>query len=128
KVQYDFEATDDTVGHNITPASLQQFFTTGGIKKLARYRETFTARSVNGTPYNYTNLYHLVDTVNTTATGDAYLAQVSPIVDMKEWMGIFALERLFNNTDLYGNQKQSGNPGGQNCYIYMPDNDSWKFL
>ncbi len=128
KVQYDFETTDDTVGHSTAPASLRIFTTTGGVKKLARYRETFTKRAVEGSPYNYTNLLKLVDVINTSANGDGYVADVFPAVDIKEWMGVFALERMWNNTDLYGNQKQSGNPGGQNAYIYKPDGDSWKFL
>jgi len=128
KVQYDFETTDDTVGHSTTPASLRIFTTTGGGKKLERYRQTFTKRAVDGSPYDYTHLLDLVDLMNTLATGDDYIAQVFPAVDLKEWMEVFALERLWNNSDLYGNQKQSGNPGGQNCYIYKPDGDAWKFL
>src|SRR6266516_2704386 len=66
--------------------------------------------------------------MNTPARDEAYLAQVFSALDVKEWMGVFALERLWNNTDLYGNQKLSGAAGGQNAYLYKPSGDSWKFF
>ncbi|HTD65517.1 MAG TPA: lamin tail domain-containing protein [Candidatus Limnocylindria bacterium] len=128
KVQYHFEFNDIADNSTSIPASLQVFTTTGGVKKLAKYRQNFTKRAVNDSPHNYTNLLSLVDLVNTNLTGEAYLSAIASTIDLKEWMGVFALERMVNNSDLYGNIKNSGSLGGQNCYIYKPVNDPWKFL
>ena len=129
KIMYWFEFDDSAENQSsIAPASLRNFTTTGGAKKLARYRQTFGKRAVKNSANDYSNLYTLVDTVNTTATGDDYLTEVLPLVDVAQWARVFALERVLNNSDLYGNQKNSGNPGGQNAFLFKPDNDTWKFI
>ncbi len=131
KIGYWFEFDDLAANQSsIAPASLAPFTTTDHgqvVKKLARYRQTFYKRAVKDSIHNYTNLFHLVDAVNTPATGDDYVAQVYPVVDVTEWARAFAVERMMNNTDLYGNRKNSGNPGGQNAFIFKPTDDTWKF-
>ncbi len=131
KVAYWYEYSDDTTHHGNTLPSLLPFTTTGGVKKLARYRQTFPKRAVKDSAHNYTNLFSLVDILNTTATGDAYAAQVYPNVDILEWARSFAAERIINNTDLYGSRRIKGDatkPGGQNAFLYKPGGDVLEVL
>jgi len=45
--------------------------------------------------HDYTNLFQLVDAVNTTGTN--YTAAVEAIVDIEQWMRIAALEHIIAN-------------------------------
>jgi hypothetical protein len=112
KIQIWFEFNDTSFSpFGSTGASLANF-TSGGAKKLARYRQNWGKRSVRDSASNYTNLFRLVDTLNIGTTGDAYLATVGPVIDFNEWSRVFAVERLIGNGDSYGNG------GGQNMYIF----------
>lgn len=122
KVMIWFEFDDAASGFSSAGASLANFTTTGGVKKLARYRQNFGKRAVQDSASNYTNIFNLVDTLATTAVGDAYMMQVAPKLDYTEWARIFATERIVGNTDLYANG------GGQNCYIAKPEGGPWRFL
>src|SRR6185295_17642976 len=132
RIGYWYEFGDDPITHrNDTVPSLLPFTTTGGAKKLARYRQTFNKRAVQTSSHVYSNLFQLVDTLNTSAIGDAYAAQVYPLVDIKEWARAFAAERILNNTDLYGARRINGletKPGAQNSFLFKPGGDKWKFL
>jgi len=123
KVMLWFEFDDAASNFSATGASLSPFTTTGGVKKLARYRQTFGKRAVQDSASNFTNIFNLVDTVNTTATGDAYTAQISAAVDVAEWARILAVERMVGNTDSYSYG------GGQNMYIFKAGSAGlWKML
>ena len=108
------------------------FTTTGGVKKLARYRQTFYKRAVKGSPHNYTNLFALVDLLNTTSTGEDYAQQVFPVVDVTDFARDFAAERIINNTDLYGARRIDGTltarPVRRTHSSSNPAGDTWKFL
>lgn len=120
KVMNWFEFEDAAAAFSSAGATLTPVTTAGGVKKLARYRQNFGKRAVAGSVSNYTNLFHLVDLLATTATGDAYAQQVFPQVDVWEWARVFAVERIVGNTDVYGNG------GGQNLYIYKPLGAPWQ--
>jgi len=134
KVGYWYEFGDDTTKHDNFGPSLVPFLTTNGatvVKKLARYRQTFYKRAVKDSVHNYTNLFQLVDAMNTTATGEVYMAQMAATLDIKEWARSFAVERIINNTDLYGAKRLNGDitkPGGQNSFLFKAAGDTWKFL
>ena len=131
KIAYWYEYSNDTTSHGNTSPSLVPFTTTGGEKKLARYRQNFPKRAVHDSAHNYTNLYNLVDLLDTTLTGDAYAQRVFPSLDVREWCLTFAVERIINNTDLYGARRLKGDvtkAGGQNAFILKPAGDTWKFL
>lgn len=131
KIGFWQEFSDDTEHRDTVDPSLQVFTTTGGVKKLARYRQTFAKRSSQGSIHDYSNLYNLVDTLNTSATGDAYIQQVMSVVDVRSWARAFAAERIINNTDLYGAKRYDGpftKPGAQNSFLLKPQNEGWKFL
>ena len=127
-VQYGFETTDDAADYDSTPASLQPFLSAGGVKKLARYRQTFRKSGNAGSPHNYTNLFNLVEALNTPPSGGDDAATMFPALDIKQWAGVFALERMLNNQEFYANQEQPDKPGGQGCYLGKPDGDSWKLF
>ena len=114
---------DDAAGtfNNPIGASLG-VFNSGGTKKLARYRWNFRRRAAQDRNNDYTNLFALVDAVNTTATGDAYTARVGPFVDVDEWARTLLVEKLVGNGDSYGN----GN--GQNMYFYKPNQQPWQLI
>jgi hypothetical protein len=126
--EFDDTATDRTV---IRP-SLQAFRTAGGTLDLTAYRIGFAKRALQGSANDYSNLFDLIEALNTTATGDAYAHQVGSLLDFSEWARAWALERIINNTDLYGSLMTkaggAGKVGGQNCYMFKPANDTWKFL
>lgn len=122
KVQLWFEFDDTATTFNAQGASLQKFTTTGGAKKLARYRWTFAKRAVHGSASNYTNLFALVDAANYSTLGINYRRQLEAVVDVDNWLGTYAVEHLVGNNDsfAYG--------GGQNMYSYRPDGDTWKMM
>ena len=93
-------------------------YTTGGQKKLARYRWNFLARAANGTANNYTNVYALVDAAN--ASGNtAQATNLETVADMEEWMRIFAVRHSVGDWDSFGAQNE------QNMYGYKPINGKW---
>ena len=131
RIGYWYEYGDDLANRSNNEPTLQDLTTTGGVKKLARYRQTFGKRAVKETVHNYTNLFQLVDVLKTTNTGDAYAAGVFPAVDVTSFARAFAAERILNNTDLYGARRISGTeskPGSQNSFVAKPGGDKWKFL
>jgi len=122
KIQLWFEFDDAASAFSAVGANLGNYVTTGGAKKLARYRWNWAKRAVNGSANNYTNLYNLVDTVNTGATGDAYTKQLLGNLDVQNWLRTYAVEHIVGNNDSYAYG------GGQNMYAYKPDGDTWKLM
>lgn len=98
--------------------TLQVFTTTGGKKKAARYRWNWNKRSANDYN-NYTNIFELVDAVNAAAP-QPYTSATENLVDVDEWMGIFAAEHIINNFDSWGHLI------GKNMYAYKPDDGKWQ--
>ena len=101
-------------------ATLGNFTTTGGAKKTARYRWCWTPRTTQGTVNNFTDLFALVDAVNSPS--NTYTAAVEAVVDIEQWMRTFAAEHIVGNWDSYG----YGN--GQNMYAYRPTGGRWKMI
>ena len=125
KVSGWFEFDDSASSFNAVWATLQNFTTldpvTGQrVKKPGRYRWNWEKRAVQNSADDFTNLFNLVDAVNTPGT--AYVSQVERLVDVDQWMRTFAVEHLVGNWDSYGNRN------GQNMYAYKPEHDTWKLL
>jgi hypothetical protein len=120
KIEDWFEFADTPSNHEFNvDATLQNFATTGGAKKLARYRWNWRKRATD-TPNNYTNLFRLVDAVN--GTGSNYTPAVEALADIEEWMRIFAVEHIAGNWDSYGYNR------GKNMYVYKPENGKWAMM
>jgi hypothetical protein len=88
------------------------------VKKREKYRWNFMFRST-GLRDDYTNIFALVDAVNSAAP-QPYTASVMGLVDVEEWMGIFATEHIIVNFDAYGHDI------GKNMYAYLPENGKWQ--
>ncbi len=116
-----FEATPAGVIMNSKSISprLTNYFTLGGISKLAPHRYTFQPRAVRGSATDYSRFFTLVDTVNTT--GD-YERTVRSLVDVRQWMRTFAMNDLASYWDGFGN------PNDKNSYLYKPEHDGWKIV
>ena len=118
KIERAFEMSD-SAGLTADPEpELQLFTTTGGLKKREKYRWNFMFRST-GLRDNYTNIFALVDAVNSAAP-QPYTASVMGLVDVEEWMRIFATEHIIVNFDAYGHEI------GKNMYAYLPENGKWQ--
>ena len=113
---------NDTGGLMSDPMpTLQDFTTTGGIKKLARYRWNWMPRAITDSANNYSNLLAVVDAVNATAP-EPYTSQTEALVDIEQWMRIFAIEHIANNFDSYGHEI------GKNMYAYQPPHGRWQMM
>jgi hypothetical protein len=118
KIERAFEFSDSG-GLSADPEPrLQNYLTTGGLKKRERYRWTWMFRSTDRRD-DYTNIFALVDAVNATAP-EPYTSATLSLVDMEEWMGIFATEHIIENFDAYGHEI------GKNMYAYLPPSGKWQ--
>jgi hypothetical protein len=121
KIQLWFEFEADGRIFQAVGANLANYLSQGR-KKLARYRWNWPRRSFGNDPNNFTNIYNLVDAVNTTQTGDRYIRVLEQATDVDEWFRTHVVEHLVGNgdSDSYG--------GGQNMYAYKPERGPWQLL
>jgi len=122
KVQLWFEFDDSASSFSANGATLQNFTTTGGQKKLARYRWTFAKRAVQDSASNFTNLFALVNAANFNGLGSNYRHQLEATVDVDNWLKTYAVEHIVGNNDSFAFG------GGQNMYSYKPVDDTWKMM
>lgn len=121
KVSLWFEFADANLGDfTPTPATLQKFTTTGGLKKLARYRWNWPKHAVKGSVNDYASLFDLVEALNSGAA--VYTGQVESLADVEQWMGIFAVEHIVGNWDSFGYRN------GSNLYAYKTRAGRWQLL
>ena len=97
---------------------LANYTTTGGVKKTSRYRWNWLKRSYDRAD-NYTNIFNLVDALNATSP-EPYTTATEQLVDVEEWMRVFAFEHIINNFDSWGHEI------GKNMYAYKPQNGKWQ--
>jgi len=76
------------IGSLIYFNTLEEFTTTGGVKKAARYRWNWEPRAVNGSANDFSKLFTLVDAVNAPTNG--YESALQGQVDVDHWMKTFA--------------------------------------
>ena len=87
----------------------------GGVrKKTEKYRWYWLKRSFE-TANDYTNVFAVADALNTTGP-EPYTSHTGALVDVEQWMGIFAAEHIINNFDSWGHDI------GKNMYMYFPEN------
>jgi hypothetical protein len=104
-----------------TEAYLNNYTTTGGVKKRARYRWNWQQRAVHGTANDFTSLFTLVDTAG-APTNASYVPNLDAIADVENWMRTFALEHALGNWDSFGYRNQ------QNMYAYKPERGRWSLI
>ena len=117
KVEDWFEFADDVRSFVNQDATLQKFTTSGGVHKLARYRWDWRKRAIQDSSNNFTNLFNLVDAVN--SEGASYTQRVENLVEVEEWMRTFALQHIVGNWDAYGYAR------GKNSYVFKPEGGRW---
>jgi hypothetical protein len=101
--------------------TLNNYTTTDGAKKLARYRWNYMPRAMKGSANNYTNIFALIDAAQTPLTGP-YVENMNAVADMPQWVRTFALEHAVGNWDSFGNRN------AQNMFAYKPTQGSWKLM
>lgn len=125
KLQPWFEFSDGTspqLGfNNLSWWMLQDYSTTNGFRKLARYRWNWLPRGVDGTANNYSDVYRLIDTAVDFSPAD-YFRRVSEEVDLVRWMRGFAINHFAGNWDSIGYFNQ------QNTYGYKPTRGPWQLI
>ena len=117
---FEFDNTGDNKLGNVD-ATLQNFTTTGGAKKIARYRWNWRPRAVRESANDFTNLLALVDAMN-AGQPEPFRSRVATLVDVDEWMRVLAMERIVGNWDSYGFAR------GKNMYAYKPTQGRWVLL
>jgi hypothetical protein len=115
-----FEFQDDNGSFNNVNCTIESFTTTGGAYKTARYRWIWERHSGDGTASNYTNLFDLVAAANDTSAN--YVPRMTNLVDMEEWMRVFAYHRILGNWDSWTYST------GQNMYAFKQPGQPWKLL
>ncbi len=118
KIERWFEFSDSPGLISDIEPRLENHVTTGGVKKLARYRWNFLARAVKGSANDYDDIFALVDAANATGP-EPYTSQMEALANMEEMMGMFAMERVVNNFDSWGHEI------GKNMYAYKPETGRW---
>jgi hypothetical protein len=118
KVDRAFEFNDSGGLITAPQPQLAEFTTTGGVKKREKYRWNFMYRSTDRVN-DYTNLFALVDALNAPAP-EPYTTATSSLVDVEEWMRMFAIEHIIVNFDAYGHEI------GKNMYAYLPPGGQWQ--
>jgi hypothetical protein len=87
--------------NNNSWCNLVSYTTTGGAKKVARYRYNFLSRRTPDSASNFTNVFSLVDAANSSGTAN-YVANMENMADMENWMRVFAANHAAANQDSFG--------------------------
>jgi hypothetical protein len=112
----------DDAGSRLDPCILNtlQIFTSGGQKKLARYRWNWRPRAVRGSANDFSDLFSLVDALNVPTQN--LPASAEALVDVDHWMRTFAMNDLASFWDAFGN------PNGKNTFLYKPERGRWALM
>lgn len=117
---FEFDDSGDNKLGNVD-ATLENFTTTGGAKKTARYRWNWRPRATREAANAFTNLFALVDAA-AAAKPEPYRSRVAALVNIENFMRVLAMERIVGNWDSYGYAR------GKNMYAYKPANSGWVLL
>ena len=121
-IWYEFGAPAQVLASTtLSECNLNNYTTTGGVKKRARYRWNYQGRALNGTANDYTNVFGLIDAANTPGNGP-FAQNLDGIADMEQWMRTFALEHAVGNWDSFGYRNE------QNMFAYKPEHARWQLL
>jgi hypothetical protein len=118
---FEFDDAGDTKTGNVD-ATLDQFLTLEG-KKVARYRVCWRPRSIGAgdNPNDFSELFKVVDALS-AATPEPYNTALQDIVDVEQWLSVFAMQHIVGNWDSYGYNR------GKNMYTYKPTRGKWGLL
>jgi len=97
---------------------MQNYTTTGGVKKREKYRWWFMYRATDRVN-DYDGIFAAVDALNAAAP-EPYTATTLGLIDVDQWMRIFATEHIIVNFDSWGHEI------GKNMYLYKPSRGKWQ--
>lgn len=97
---------------------LENYTTTGGVKKREKYRWYFMYRAADRVN-DYTGIFALTDALNAPAP-EPYTSATFGLADVEQWMRIFAAEHIIVNFDSWGHEI------GKNMYAYKPASGKWQ--
>jgi hypothetical protein len=92
--------------------TLNKYTTTGGVKKMARYRYNYEVRRPPDSDNDYASVYSLVDAANSSKS-PSFVASMEGMANMENWMRVFAANHAAGNWDSFGAQNE------QNLYGYI---------
>jgi len=102
-----------TIAFNMNAwVTLNNYTTTGGAKKSARYRYNYEIRRTADSDNDFAPVYALVDAANSYGT-PGYVANMENLADMENWMRVFAANHAAANRDTFGATTE------QNLYGYI---------
>ena len=107
-----FPSGDSISFNNNAWCALNPYITTGGVKKVPRYRYNFEIRRTPDSASDFTNVFSLVDAAYNSSS-PTFVANLENIADMENWMRVFAANHAAGNWDCFGSQN------GQNLYGYI---------
>ena len=90
--------------------------------KLARYRWMWWIRQFTDSANDFSQLYALIDAVNTATTSPAYYANMESQVDTEEWLRLSAIEHATGDLDSFFTLVH------WNMYTYKPTMGKWTAL
>ncbi len=112
------EGTDAGSPEQILINSLERF-TSSGTLKTARYRWNWRARA-DDSQLDDSGLLALVEAMN--APSNAYQSAVEGLVNVEDWMRMFAMNDLCSYWDGFGN------PNAKNTFLYQTQDTGWRLI
>ena len=108
-----FEFDDTPARQSNKSASLENFTTTGGVKKQARYRWSWEKKFNRGLDDDYSTIFTAVDAL--AAPEADYVTQLESTFELREWLTMLAFRHVVGDWDGYGYQR------GKNQFCYRPN-------
>jgi regulation of enolase protein 1 (concanavalin A-like superfamily) len=98
--------------NNAAWCALNNYTTTGSVKKTARYRYNFEVRRTPVSANDFTNVFSLVDAACNPGS-PSFVANLEDVASMENWMRVFAANHAAGNWDSFGAQN------AQNLFGYI---------
>lgn len=111
---------NDSVNREFNENARLQRYTSEGELKVARYRWSWEKKPNGGLDDDYSSLLELVEALNSRAS--IYEEEVESLVDVEQWMRIFAVRHIVGDWDGYGYNR------GKNASTFKPEDGKWKMI
>ncbi|MDA7680206.1 lamin tail domain-containing protein [bacterium] len=111
---------NDSVAREFNENAMLRRYVSEGDLKVARYRWSWEKRPNGGYVDDYSSLLELVEALN--AGNASYEKEVDALVDVEQWMRIFAVRHIVGDWDGYGYDR------GKNMSTYKPKDGKWKMI
>jgi hypothetical protein len=99
---------------------MKHYTTTGGAKKVARYRPCWSMKESPGSLSDFSDVFALIDAANTTNA--SFIDVLESVVDMDNWLRVSAANHAADNWDCFGAAT------GQNMDAWVGDRHRWSLF